>query len=132
MTACTIRIRSLCLLWGVFPLSGCGSAIPEEPVVSESPAANSQHRIFAESYVLRAIGEFDAAAQSRLMAACEGAPYQSADEAVDDFGASESVTQAQVEWIEATWQERRSKDPASDPKAFAAEVANEVFFEVEF
>jgi hypothetical protein len=100
--------------------------------MSDSSAAYSQHRIFAESYILREIGEFDAAAQSRLMAACEGAPYSSADEAVDDFGSAESVTQAQVEWIQTTWQERKAKNPGADPKAFAAEIANEVFIDVDF
>ena len=100
--------------------------------MSDSSEAYSQHRIFAESYILREIGAFDAAAQARLMAACEGAPYQSADEALDDFDSAESVTQAQVEWIQTTWQERKTKDPESNPKAFAAEVANEVFSEVEF
>jgi hypothetical protein len=124
------RVGGVLLLVG----AGCGAAVSntEEFRMSGSSAAYSQHRIFAESYILREIGEFDAASQARLMAACEGAPYQSADEALNDFGSAESVTQAQVEWMQTTWRDRTLKNPGTDPKAFAAEIANEVFIDVEF
>jgi hypothetical protein len=111
-----------------------------EPAPDAGPAAGvgmsdpstAQYRAFAESYILRCIDRFDAAARPRLMEACAGAPYESADAALDDFEQSESVTAAQVEWIRDTWDERQQRDPPQDPRAFATEVAGEVFHEVEF
>jgi hypothetical protein len=91
-------------------------------------SAYSQHRIFAESCVLRCIGELDAAAKNRLMDACKGAPYKTADEALDDFERSEALTVAQVEWIQGAWRDRKS----ANPKDFAAEVASDVFSDIDF
>jgi len=38
------------------------------------PSAAAMYRVFAESFILRAIGRLDRRAQARLMSACEGAP----------------------------------------------------------
>lgn len=62
-------------------------------------AAYTQFRVFAESYILRVTDWLDATAQMRLMRACEGSPYATADEALNDFAATESITAAQVEWV---------------------------------
>jgi hypothetical protein len=86
----------------------------------------SQARVFAESYILRCIDRFDARAQERLMQACPGAPYETADEALNDFSRSESPTEAAVEWIIQTW-EKRPRQSLEDARTFAAEVAPQVF-----
>lgn len=93
-------------------------------------SGHSQHRVFAESYILRCIGKFDDAAQHRLMEACPGSPYKNADAALDDFESSESITEAQVEWIKDAWS--KHQDKKSNPQRFAAEVANQVFHDIEF
>ena len=95
-------------------------------------SAREQYRIFAESYILRCIGAFDATSQKRLLRACPGAPYATADEALNDFESSESVTEAQVEWIANEWRRRTSADPNANPRTFSEEVAGNVFSEIEF
>jgi hypothetical protein len=93
---------------------------------------NEHYRIFAESYILRCIGAFDPEAQKRLLDAYVGAPYATADEALTDFEAAESIAAAQVEWITKTWSERKSADPKASPRRFAEEIANLVFSDFEF
>jgi hypothetical protein len=95
-------------------------------------SAREQFRIFAESYILRCIGAFDAIAQKRLMGACPGSPYTTADEALNDFESSESITEAQVEWITDEWRQRTSAAPNANPRKFAEEVAANVFSEIDF
>lgn len=112
---------------------GCGgreSAVQTPMSDADDPYA--EYRVLAESSVLRTIGELDAAAEARVMAACAGAPYQNADEAIDEFEASESLTVAHVEWMQETWRSRKAEDPDANPQAFAAEVANDVYSEIEF
>lgn len=100
--------------------------------MSDADDPYAEYRVFAEASVLRAIGELDAAAEARVMAAFEGAPYQNADEALDEFEAEESLTVDHVEWMQETWRNRKAQNPDADPQAFAAEVANTVYSEVEF
>jgi hypothetical protein len=106
--------------------------LKENPLSDAKLSAFKQHRIFAESYILRCIAAFDAPAQKRLMDACPGAPYATADEALDDFESSESITGAQVEWIADTWRERKKTEPDANPRRFAEEVANRVFSDIDF
>lgn len=84
-------------------------------------------RIWAESYVLHCIGEFDEEMQQRLQSAFPEAPPGSALDIVSEFEAFQSVTVDQVEWIKSTWSETQELDPQEDPRRFAAEVAPEVF-----
>src|SRR5688500_2832268 len=65
----------------LFP--GCSHApnpTQEDSMSSSNDSGHGQLRVFAESCILRCIGEFDAAAQKRLLNACKGAPYKTADE----------------------------------------------------
>jgi hypothetical protein len=86
----------------------------------------SQSRVFAESYILRCIDRFDARAQDRLIQACPGAPYKTADDALNDFSRAESPTEAAVQWVLETWEKRPSQS-LEDARRFAAEVAPRVF-----
>src|SRR5687768_7783035 len=116
----------------ILVIAGCGNSESHvETPMTDSPAADSQSRVFAESYILRAIDEFDDASKARLMEACPGSPYQNTDEALDDFEASESITEAQVEWMQQTWQSRKAADAAANARRFAAEVAPEVFTDLD-
>jgi hypothetical protein len=112
---------------------GCGEHAPApEETMADADDPYAQYRVLAESYILRTIGELDQAAEARLMAAIEGGPYQNANEALDVFEAEESVTVDHVEWVQETWRSRKAENSNADPQAFAAEVANDVFSEVDF
>ena len=95
-------------------------------MAARESAGESQQRVFAESYILRCIDRFDSRAQKRLMQACPGAPYKTADDALDDFSRGESPTEAAVQWLVEAW-EKRSGHSAEDARRFAAEVAHQVF-----
>ena len=85
-----------------------------------------QNRLFAESYMLMCIDEFDQAAAERLMKAIEGSPYKSPDDWHRDFEASESVSQAQFDAIRELWHEQKANRPSLTPAEFAAEWADQV------
>lgn len=118
----------------VLLVAGCGGRAAPPPEAEATGAAGGLQpdvagpvRILAESCVLRHIGRLDEAAQARVLEAVSGGPYTTADEALDDFEGSESLTQAHVEWIKTTWSERQQRTPPQPPEAFAAEVAGQVF-----
>jgi len=92
-------------------------------------AFQNPSRILSECYILRCLGEFDAEAQKQVLAACPGAPYKTADEALDDWSSCESVTVDHVKWIQGAWQERLKSNLTHDPRKFAAEIAPEIFME---
>lgn len=89
-------------------------------------AGESQARVFAESYILRCIDRLDARAKKRLIQACSGAPYKTADDALNDFSASESPTEDAVKWLIQAWEKRKGQSQ-EDARLFAAEVASGIF-----
>ena len=91
-----------------------------------------QNRVFAESYMLMSIDEFDQSAAQRLMQAVEGSPYKSPGDWRRDFEASESVSEAQVDAIRELWRKQKANLPSLTPSEFVVEWADQVFPDITF
>lgn len=88
----------------------------------------NQQRLFARAYVLRAIGELDDEESRKLLATIPDGVYGSADEALDDFESSESITVDLYEWIRDSWVEASG---STKPGDFADSIVDDVLASIE-
>ena len=84
----------------------------------------------AEAYILRTIGELDAATEGRILSELNrlGAPYASVDKFLDNYEAEVSITEALVQWIKDEWAATEASVPKQSAKQFAKSKV-EIFLE---